>query len=130
MIILDTHALLDDALNPKRLSIRARAAIAEGDTAGTLGCSDISLWEIAMLIARRRVRVDADAREFLEALLEARATRVLPVTPAIAVLAQSDQFSHGDPAERIIAATALVHRARLVSADRSLRGVKGLSVVW
>lgn len=50
--------------------------------------------------------------------------------PAIAVLAQSDEFEHGDPADRIIAATAIVHGARMVSADHQLKRLAGLRVIW
>jgi len=130
VIVLDTHVLVSDALDPSRLSRGARDAIAQGQAADELACSDISLWEIAMLLARGRLRVEADPAAFLEGLIQARALRVLAITPAIAVLAQSDLFSHGDPADRIVAATALAYRARLVSADQRLRKVKELSVVW
>lgn len=130
MIVLDTHVLVRDALDPKRLPRAAQDAIAEGQAADELACSDISLWEIAMLVARGRLRVGAEPAAFLEGLIQARALRVLAITPAIAVLAQSDVFSHGDPADRIVAATALAHRARLVTGDQRLREVKGLSVVW
>ena len=54
MIVLDTQVLLFDALDPRRLSRRARNALEEGMEAGALACSDISLWEIALLAARRR----------------------------------------------------------------------------
>lgn len=130
MIVLDTHVLLNDALDPKRLTRRARAAIERGQAEESLACSDISLWETAMLIAHGRLRVDADAKTFLERVLQSRSIRVLPITPEIAVLAQSEEFAHGDPADRIIAATALAHRARLVSADARLRRIRALSVVW
>ena len=130
MIVLDTHVIVNDSLDPKRLSRRARAAVEEGQSAGTLACSDMSLWEIAMLIARGRLKVNADARSFLEGVLQARAIRVLPITPAIAVLAQSDDFKHGDPADRVIAATAIAHRASLLSADARLRKLRSIKVLW
>ena len=130
MIVLDTHVIVNDSLDPKRLSRRARAAVDEGQSAGALACSDMSLWEIAMLMAHGRLTVNADAKSFLEGVLEARAIRVLPITPAIAVLAQSDEFEHGDPADRIIAATALAHRAPLVSADARLRKLRSIKVLW
>ena len=128
MVVIDTHVLVQDALEPKRLSARARKALDAGE--GTLAASDISLWEIAMLVAKNRLRVAADAATFIEKLLEARAIRVLPITPRIAVLSQSDELEHGDPADRVIAATAIAHGAQLVSADARLRKVKGLRVIW
>ena len=130
MIVLDTHVLLNDALDPKRLSRRARLAVEEGHRANTLACSDISVWEIAMLIAHGRLKVDEDPRSFLETTLHARAIRVLPISPSIAVLAQSDEFAHGDPADRVIGATAAVHRATLVSADARLRKLRSIKVLW
>ena len=128
MVVLDTHVLIHDALEPKRLSARARRAL-EGEH-GPLAASDISLWEIAMLISKGRLDPAADAVRFIEKLLEARAVRVLPITPQIAVMAQSDDFSHGDPADRIIAASARAHGAALVSADAQLRRLRGVKVIW
>lgn len=130
MLVLDTHVLVAGALDPKGLSRRAREAIAQGQAANELACSDISLWEIAMLIARRKIEVGPSPEGFISDVIESRSVLVLAITPKIAVLAQSDEFSHGDPADRIIAATALAHRARLVSADQRLRKVKDLSVIW
>ena len=57
VILLDTHALVFDALAPDTLSRRARQTIDEGDAAGNLACSDISLWEIAMLISKERIKI-------------------------------------------------------------------------
>jgi PIN domain nuclease of toxin-antitoxin system len=55
---------------------------------------------------------------------------VLPIDPAIAALAQSARFAHGDPADRIIGATALRRNPQLISADSRLQNVKGLKVIW
>ncbi|OGA33012.1 MAG: hypothetical protein A3F75_13560 [Betaproteobacteria bacterium RIFCSPLOWO2_12_FULL_64_23] len=130
MIVVDTHALVYDALAPARLSARARKAIELAAATRELACCDISLWEIAMLIARDRLDPGIDARQFLEDLIAARRLQVLPITPAIAVLSQSDAFSHGDPADRLIAATALMHRAPLVTSDSRLRKIKEITTVW
>ena len=121
MILLDTHVLVFDALDPKRLSMPARDALEQGTDSGTLACSDISLWEIAMLVAHGRISPDTDAVQFLDDVVQARSIRVLPISTRVAVMAQSDAFEHGDPADRIIAATALAHRAKLVSRDARLR---------
>ena len=130
MLVLDTHALIYDALAPARLSSRARKAISAAAATRELACCDISLWEIAMLIARGRLDAGMDARQFLDDLIAARRLQVLPITAEIAVLSQSDAFSHGDPAGRLIAATALLHRAPLVSSDAKLRKLKEIAAIW
>lgn len=130
MLVLDTHALIYDALAPARLSSRARKAISDAAATRELACCDISLWEIAMLVARGRLDAGMDARQFLDDLIAARRLQVLPITAEIAVLSQSDAFSHGDPADRLIAATALLHRAPLVTSDAKLRKLKEIATVW
>ena len=49
-LVLDTCALIFDALQPEKLPTRAARAIKQAEDAGQLACSDISLWEIAMLV--------------------------------------------------------------------------------
>ncbi len=83
-----------------------------------------------MLIARKRLDPGMDARQFLDDLIAARRITVLPITPEIALLSQADEFSHGDPADRLIAATAIFHRAPLVTSDAKLRKLKTLNTVW
>ena len=68
---------------------RARKAIALAFTDRALACSDISLWEIAMLIARKRLDPVMDARQFLDDMIAARHVRVLPITAEIAVPLES-----------------------------------------
>ena len=130
LVILDTNAMIFDALAPGRLTKRARGAIEAGSDAGALACCDISLWEIAMLIHKGRLDPGAEAVQFISDVVQARAMRVLPIAPEIAVLAQSLEFEHGDPADRIISATAMHHKGTLVSADKQLRRLKSVSVVW
>jgi len=130
VLLLDTHALVFDALSPARLGRRARQAINAASASGDLGCSDISLWEIAMLVARRRLDPGTSAEEFMRVALAARRIHVMPITVEIAVLSQSDAIPHKDPADRIIAATALYHRANLATGDAQLQRVEGIKTVW
>ncbi len=128
MVVVDTHVLIHDALEPRRLSVRARRFL-QGEH-GPLAISDISLWEIGMLIAKGRLDPGIDAVQFIEDVVAARSIRILPITPRIAVLAQSDEFEHRDPADRLIAATALAHRAPLVTADARLRRIRSIETIW
>jgi PIN domain nuclease of toxin-antitoxin system len=130
--ICDTHVLLFWADQPQRLSATARDTLERGLTASDLACSDISLWEIAMLYARGRLnnRVDVTPGDYIRDILAALAVTVLPITAEIAELSQRAVFAHGDPADRLIGATALAHRAPLVTADKKLRSVSGLRCIW
>ena len=129
MVVCDTCVLLFDALEPHRISSTAHTVMEEADRAGELACSDVTLWEVATLVANGRLRPPAPLQVFLENLLSLRGVTVLPVTPEIAARSVSLGL-HRDPADRLIAATAAVHGARLLTADDRLRNVPGVEVVW
>lgn len=129
MVVLDTCVLIFDALTPDRLSESARTAIERADASRDLACCDISLWEVAMLAERGRLDLATDIRSFLHLMLAARAIRVLPVTPEIAALSVSLGL-HGDPADRLIAATTVHHGAVLVTSDRRLRDAHAIPTHW
>lgn len=102
LIICDTPILLFWADQPERLSVPAAATLSAGLESASLACSDISLWEIAMLYNKGRINNQAgiSAEDYIQTLLTAMEVTVLPITPEIAGLSQSSYFSHGDPADR------------------------------
>lgn len=55
---------------------------------------------------------------------------VLPVTPEIAALSQQDIFIHKDPADRLIASTAIINNSPLITADSKLQDINQLSIIW
>ena len=126
--ICDTHILLFWADDKTRLSAKALAAIEQGG----LACSDITLWEIAMLYSRGRINnyAGVTAASYIHDILLGLDVTVLPITPEIAELAQSELFIHGDPADRLIAATSLAYRASLITADEKLRAIPQLRCIW
>lgn len=131
MIVLDTHVIIWDALAPERLSEPARAAIAEANQGDGLIICDISLWEIAMLLHRGRLRVDTDPLSFINLVLQANKTRVQAITPHIATL--STQFPaeiNKDPADRLIAATTLAENGTLLTANRNLQAAELVPTLW
>lgn len=131
MIILDTCTLIFDSLAPERLSNKARTALNAEENRSNLGCSDISLWEIAMLINKGRLHPGTDCLNYLQLVLDARRIAVLPITPRIAYLSTSmPEINHHDPADRIIAATAKEYRAALVTADQKLLNLKEITTIW
>jgi PIN domain nuclease of toxin-antitoxin system len=129
MLILDTCALIYDALAPRRFSKRARKAVEDSDLAGELACCDISLWEIGMLVARDRLDPGTDAGTFIRLAIESRGLEVLPITPEIAARAAEIDL-HADPADRIIAATAIEHGVTIITSDKQLRSSPHVSTIW
>jgi len=131
-VILDTNALIFDALAPNRLGRKARNIIEQAQADSVLACADISLWEIAMLISKQRLHPATDTLSFLRLMLAARSLRVLPIVPEIAELATTMGGAiNPDPADRIIVATAVHHQAALVTRDKNLRNARlPVSVVW
>jgi PIN domain nuclease of toxin-antitoxin system len=131
MIILDTCTLIFDALTPDKLSQTAKKAITNGEKSNQLFCCDISLWEIAMLIQKKRLEPGVDTQSFLQLMLEARQIQVLPITIEIASLTTEHFISnHFDLADRLIVATTIFHQAKLVTCDKLLRELPELSIVW
>lgn len=130
--VCDTHVLLFTALEPHRLSVAASTAVAAGTEAGQLACADISLWEIAMLRTRGRLELPdgIDTAGFVSDVLTSLQVQVLPISPQIAALAQDPRFDHGDPADRLIAATAIAEGLPLITADTRLHAVPGLRCIW
>lgn len=128
MIVLDTHAWIWWAASPGRLSSRARAAI---DSSGAIGVAAISVWELAMLVAKKRLELDRDVLAWARQALALPRVALLPLTPEIAVAscALPEGFA-GDPADRIIVSTAREIGAAVVSKDARLRGLGSVKTVW
>jgi len=116
-VLLDTHILQWWSAEPDRLSSVAAEALS---TADELAVAAISWFELAWLADRGRIVVTIPVRSWLEQL--ANGVRTIPLTPAIADAAVTLPPSFpGDPADRLIYATAIEHGYRLVTKDRRLR---------
>lgn len=126
MIVLDTHAVVWWAGDPGRLSAEAAAAL---DKAERIGLPAIVFWEAALLVRKGRLDLGMSAREWAERIQLIPRVDALPLTPEIAVVADSLRM-HPDPADRCIVATAILHRVPLVTKDRSLRRLKIVKTIW
>ena len=132
LTICDTNVLLFWADRRDCLTVSAHTALDRGRAEGTLACAAISFWEIAMLFRKNRLVLPAQhtPTSYMEDIVESLGLTVLQPTPAIAALAESGIIAHGDPGDRLIAATALFHQAPLITADAKLRATPGLPCIW
>lgn len=88
---------------------------------GTAIVSAISVWEAAMLAAKGRIDLRPDAERWIRENLKAP-VRLEPLHPEISIESCRLEDFHGDPADRIIVATALVLGTPLITADRQIIG--------
>lgn len=83
--------------------------------------SDISLWEVATLVAAGRLALTVPLPEWLESAAHPRTVRILPITPQVAAsVAILPATFHRDPADRIIVATCRVMGLPIVTRDRPI----------
>jgi PIN domain nuclease of toxin-antitoxin system len=130
MILVDTHVVVWLALEPARISKKARAVIEEARHSGQgVAVSDITLLEIALIERKGCIKLNASLETFL-AEVETRFV-VLPTTGRVCVRAVTLPATYPrDPADRVIAATALVEGTPLVTADLEVQRSKALRTIW
>ncbi|OKH18595.1 type II toxin-antitoxin system VapC family toxin [[Limnothrix rosea] IAM M-220] len=121
-LLLDTHiwiwAMTGDLA---KLSESYMEAIAFAETEGELAVSAISVWEVGMLEAKGRIDLGGNCKAWVNKALSFPGLKLIPLTPEIAI--QSSRLPgeiHGDPADRILAATCLVTDRSLLTKDRKL----------
>jgi len=129
MILLDTHVLIWMASDPARLSRRAYEAIRHARQQTGVAVATVTLWELAWLAQNGRIHVTGSAESFVRDMV----SRVIlkPMTAEITALAVRLPASFPkDPADRIIASTAIVEAAPLVTADQAIRRTKLVETLW
>ena len=123
-LLLDTHVLLWTISQPERLGRKAALAIERATKSGSLLVSAATFGEIAMLVAKRRVRLKLSPTELRNRCLRSGAQEVA-VTGEQAIDAAGLEGLPGDPIDRFIVAAARHRGAMLVTADMQILDWKG-----
>jgi PIN domain nuclease of toxin-antitoxin system len=119
--ILDTHAWIWWVQADPRLDRRTVEALDALPANDRPAVCDISLWEVAMLVALGRLTLGEPLESWLEAAADPRTVQVLPITPAIAAeVANLPETFRRDPADRLIVATCRALGHPLVTRDRAI----------
>jgi PIN domain nuclease of toxin-antitoxin system len=129
-MLLDTHAWLWWVSAPERLGTAARDAVTAARASGELLVSAISAWEAAMLLRKGRLELTMPIGDLVAHCERFDAMRFVPVDARIAVAATALEPLHGDPADRLIVATARALGASVVTKDARLHAFDGVRCVW
>ena len=131
MIVLDTHAWVWWLGDPSLLSRPAREAIDAAAARSELYVSAISVWEVALLVARGRLELTMDLDDWVRRAEALPFITYVPVDNAVALrsVRLGEAFPE-DPADRMIVATATGLGAPLVTKDRRLRKRPEIETIW
>jgi len=130
VILLDTHVVVWLGFEPRRISKAAAEAIRSARAAGEpLAVSAVTLYELAVIVARKWIDTPLSAEAFLHEVTERFV--LCAVTARISAAAATMPRGYpSDPFDRIIGATALVEGLKLVTADDKIRKSNVVPVVW
>ena len=128
-LLLDTHVLIRWLSETRKLSRPQLRALESAARRGEpVALSAISLLEIAVLVSGDRLALKVPLDELFQSLNSNPAFRILPLTYEVALDVAALSVLR-DPADRAIAATARVHRLRLVTSDQRIIESKLVPVV-
>jgi PIN domain nuclease of toxin-antitoxin system len=119
MMLLDTHALIWLDEGSHRLGKESLSLIDLSLQSNELSVASISFWEVAMLIEKGRLEMQMTAEIWRQNLID-NGLQEISLTGNIAIQASLLKDFHGDPADRIIVATALHATATLCTADKQI----------
>jgi PIN domain nuclease of toxin-antitoxin system len=119
MMLLDTHALIWLDEGSHRLGKESLSLIDLSLQSNELSVASISFWEVAMLIEKGRLEMQMTAEIWRQNLID-NGLQEISLTGNIAIQAALLKDFHGDPADRIIVATALHATATLCTADKQI----------
>lgn len=116
--LLDTHIWVWDLLGSGDLSPELFEKLASSGE--DLWLSPISVWELGLLVAKGRFEVEGAFRDWVTEAMARRPLRPAPLTHEVALASLEVEIPQRDPADRFLAATALVYDLTLITADRHL----------
>jgi PIN domain nuclease of toxin-antitoxin system len=120
-LLLDTHVWIWVAAGDSIISSVMKKVIDRAKAREHLLISPISIWEISMLVERKRILLDMDMTDWLKQWVELPGIKIAEFSFQVAILSNRlPGIIHSDPADRILIASAYEENAVLVTADEKI----------
>ncbi len=131
MILLDTHVLVWMVSDSTQLSRVAARELRKAEWNGELAIASITLWELALLYYRGRLRTSGSIESAIRTIVEKSRVHVVEMTPEIAALTTTFPETYPrDPGDRLIGATARALGISLVTEDERIRSSPLVRCIW
>lgn len=117
-VLLDTHSFLWFINGDQKLSLRARALIADAGNQALLSVA--SVWEIAIKASLGKLSLAKPFAELIPAQIALNEIDLLPISLEDLAVVAGLPFHHRDPFDRLIVAQAMTRGVPLLSRDSLL----------
>lgn len=128
-IVLDTCALIWWSLDPDKLSECAKNACKKMETQKNGLVPSIAIWKIAIKIKNKKLDLGVDLKEYVACLKKSSVISIVPIDDNLWLESVFLEWTHRDPADRIVVALASREQASIVTADKEIRNFYS-DVIW
>ena len=128
-IVLDTCALIWWSLDPDKLSTTAKDACREMEKKKNGLVPSISIWEIAIKIKNKKLDLGVDLERYVATLKKSDVVQIVPIDEDIWLKSVSLDWTHRDPADRVVVALAKITQSAIITSDRQVKSFYS-KVIW
>ena len=128
-IVLDTCALIWWSLDPDRLSQAAKNVCEQMEQEKNGLVPSISIWEIAIKIKNKKLNLGVNLDKYVVSLKKSNVINIVPINEDLWVESVNLEWTHRDPADRIVVALASMNQASIITSDKKIRDFYP-DVIW
>jgi len=126
-LLLDTHIWIWSQLEPWRITSEVTKEL--GDPRNELWLSPVSIWELVLLVEKKRIEINADMGEWVQQSVRELDLQEAPINSAVAHELRFTLLGYRDPGDRFLVATAKIYGLTLVTADLRLQQLPDLQLL-
>jgi len=126
-LLLDTHVWIWQILGEDRLPRKFKDLLSQKDH--EIFFSPISAWEILILERKRKLFLGNHPVQWIRDALKNFPMKEAPLNTEVAIVSRELKLPHDDPADRFLAATALVYDLKILTVDKVLKKARGVPTV-